>query len=366
MSSKKDKSNNLDKYFMGIAMNLAEERIGLTGLNPSVGCVIVKNNKIISFGQTGFKGRPHAETVAITKCKKNELKDSSIYITMEPCTHYGKTPPCTNQIIKSKFKRVIYSINDIDKRTSNKAYSLLRSKKINVLRGVLKTECKKLYKNYFQHKKYKKPFIAAKIACSSDFFISSKNKFITNQHSRNVSHLLRYNFDSILTSSKTVNDDSAKLSCRINGLENFSPKRLIIDKNLKINKKSHVITDKNRNNTIIFHSTKDKKKLRYFKLRGIKLSYTDLDFNNNIDLNKVFSKVYRMGIGSIIIEGGKTLTKSILKDKLINEFYLFKSKKKLGNLGKNNIADLKKIINFFKKKENIETFLDGDKIIRYY
>ena len=366
MSSKKDKSNNLDKYFMSIAMNLANERIGLTGLNPSVGCVIVKNNKIISFGQTGFKGRPHAETVAIIKCKKNELKDSSIYITMEPCTHYGKTPPCTNQIIKSKFKRVIYSINDIDKRTSNKAYQLLRSNKINVSRGVLKSKSKVIYKNYFQHKKNKKPFIAAKIACSNDNYISSNNKFITNQHSRDVSHILRYNFDSILISSKTANVDNSKLSCRINGLESFSPKRLIIDKNLKINKNSPIITDKNKNNTIIFHSTKNKKKLKYFKLRGIRLNYTDLDSNNNIDLNKVFSKAYNIGIGSIIIEGGKELTKSILKDKLINEFYLFKSKKKLGNLGKNNITDLKKIINFFKKKENIETFLDGDKIIRYY
>ena len=322
MSSKKDKSNNLDNYFMGIAMNLAKERIGLTGLNPSVGCLIVKNNTILSFGQTGFKGRPHAETVAISKCKKNELKDSSIYITMEPCTHYGKTPPCTNQIIKSKFKRVIYSINDIDKRTSNKAYRLLKS------------ESKIIYKNYFQHKKNKKPFIAAKIACSSDYYISSNNKFITNQHSRDVSHILRYNFDSILISSKTANADNSKLSCRINGLENFSPKRLIIDKNLKINKKWPVITDKNKNNTIIFHSTKDKKKLRYFKLRGIRLSYTDLDSNNNIDLKKVFSTVYNFGIGSIIIEGGKELTKSVLKDKLINEFYLFKSKKNLGKLGK--------------------------------
>ena len=114
MSSKKDKSFNLDKYFMSIAMNLARERIGLTGLNPSVGCLIVKNNTILSFGQTGFNGRPHAETVAINKCKKNDLNGSSIYITMEPCTHHGKTPPCTNQIIKSKIKKVFYSINDVD------------------------------------------------------------------------------------------------------------------------------------------------------------------------------------------------------------------------------------------------------------
>ena len=334
MSSKKDNLKKLDKYFMSIAMNLAKERTGLTGLNPSVGCVIVKDNKILSFGQTGFKGRPHAETVAINKCKKNDLNGSSIYITMEPCTHHGKTPPCTNQIIKSKIKKVFYSINDVDKRTSNKAFSLLKSKNIKVIKGILASEGKKVYKNYFQHKKNKKPFIAAKIACSSDYYISSNNKFITNQHSRDVSHILRYNFDSILISSKTANADNSKLSCRINGLENFSPKRLIIDKNLQINKNSPIITDKNKNNTIIFHSTKDKKKIRYFKLRGISLSYTELDSNNNIDLKKVFSKAYNIGIGSIIIEGGKELTKSVLKDKLINEFYLFKSKKKIRKLRK--------------------------------
>ena len=235
MSSKKDKSFNLDKYFMSIAMNLARERIGLTGLNPSVGCLIVKNNTILSFGQTGFNGRPHAETVAINKCKKNDLKGSSIYITMEPCTHYGKTPPCTNQIIKSKIKKVFYSINDVDKRTSNKAFSLLKSKNIKVIKGILKSEGKKVYKNYFNHKKNNKPFIAAKIACSKDFFTVSNNKFISNHYSRDVSHLLRFYFDSILVTSKTANYDNSKLTCRINGLKDFSPKRLIIDKNLKIN-----------------------------------------------------------------------------------------------------------------------------------
>jgi len=367
MSSKKDKSHNLNKYFMSIAMNLAAERNGLTGLNPSVGCLIVKNNKILSFGQTGFNGRPHAEFEAIKKCNKNQLKDSSIYITMEPCTHYGKTPPCTNLIIKSKIKKVIYSINDTDKRTANKAYSLLKLKKIIVLKGLLKSEAKKIYKNYFRHKNTKKPFIAAKIACSNDYYITSKNKFITNQHSRKVSHLLRYKFDSILISSKTANSDNSKLSCRISGLENYSPRRLIIDKDLKINKNSPIINDENKSNTIIFHSIKDKKKLSKFRSKGIKLNYMELDAYNRIDLKSVFSKVYNMGIGSILIEGGKTLTKSLLRDKLINEFYLFKSKKNLGKLGKNNISDFKKkITNFLKKKENIETFLDGDKITRYY
>ena len=367
MSSKKDKSYNLDKYFMSIAMNLAKDNNGLTGLNPSVGCLIVKNNKILSFGQTGFNGRPHAESEAIRKCKKNELKGSSIYITMEPCTHYGKTPPCTNLIIKSKIKRVIYSVNDVDKRTSNKAYSLLKLKKIIVSKGLLKSEVKKIYKNYFLHKNIKKPYVAAKIACSNDHFTSSKNKIITNEYSRKVSHLLRYHFDSILITSKTANSDNSKLSCRINGLENYSPRRLIIDKDLQINKKSPIINDDKKSNTVIFHSSGDKKRINYLKSKGIKLIYTDLDSSNKINLKKVFLKAYNIGIGSIIIEGGKTLTKSVLRDKLINEFYLFKSNKNLRKLGKNNIPDLKnKITSFLKKKENIETFLDGDQITRYY
>ncbi len=150
-------------------------------------------------------------------------------------------------------------------------------------------------------------------------------------------------------------------------MENHSPRRLIIDKDLKINKKSPIINDDKKNNTIIFHSSRDKKKINHLRSKGIKLNYIELDDYNRINLKKVFSIAYNKGIGSIIIEGGKTLTKSLLRDKLINEFYLFKSKKNLGKSGKNNISDFKKkITNFLKKKENIETFLDGDKITRYY
>jgi len=115
MSSKKDKLNFSDNYFMSIAMNLARERNGLTGLNPSVGCLIVKHNDILSFGQTGIGGRPHAESVAINKCKKYDLKGSTIYVTLEPCTHHGKTPPCTDLIIKKKISKIVYGSNDIDK-----------------------------------------------------------------------------------------------------------------------------------------------------------------------------------------------------------------------------------------------------------
>ena len=168
MSSKKDKSNNLDKYFMSIAMNLAKERIGLTGLNPSVGCVIVKNNKILSFGQTGFGGRPHAETIAIKKCKKNDLRSSSIYVTMEPCTHYGKTPPCTNIIIKKKIKLVNYSIEDFDKRTAKKTKSVLKKNNILAKIGLIKNETNQFYKDYKFSKFNDVPYVTGKLAVSKN------------------------------------------------------------------------------------------------------------------------------------------------------------------------------------------------------
>ena len=107
MSSRKDRFNQKDNFYMSLALNLARQRKGLTGSNPSVGCIIVKNDKIISYGQTGISGYPHAEYNAINNCKHN-LKNSSLYVTLEPCSHYGKTPPCTNQIIKSKIKKVYF------------------------------------------------------------------------------------------------------------------------------------------------------------------------------------------------------------------------------------------------------------------
>ena len=128
MSTKKDKFSSKDKLYMEIALKLANSRYGHTGLNPSVGCVIVKNDKIISIGQTSINGRPHAETNAIRNTTEN-LYGSKMYVTLEPCCHRGVTPPCTNLIIRSKISEVIYSVPDVDARVKNKSFKILKSKK---------------------------------------------------------------------------------------------------------------------------------------------------------------------------------------------------------------------------------------------
>ena len=142
MSLKKDRFNIFDKKYMRFAINLAKNQKGLTGTNPSVGCVIVKNKKIISYGATNFNGRPHAETIALNKNKHNNF-GSSIYLTLEPCSHYGKTPPCTKAIIKSKVKKVYYSIEDTDLKCFKKSKKILKSKNIYTKSGLLIKNVKK-------------------------------------------------------------------------------------------------------------------------------------------------------------------------------------------------------------------------------
>ena len=366
MSSKKNNFDTLDRRYMKIAIELASNQKGLTGTNPSVGCVIVKNGRIISHGVTNINGRPHAETIALNKNKK-ENRGSTVYLTLEPCSHKGKTPPCTNALIKSKVKKVIYSIEDKDLRSFNKSKKILKSNKISVKSGLLSNEVNKLYKNYIYIKKFKLPYIIGKLACSKDFFILNNNFKITNNYSRSVSHLLRYRNQGILTSYKTVNSDNPKLTCRLSGLKNFSPIRIIIDKDLKIKTNSHIVMNAFNYKTIIFHNSKNMSKIKYLKNKGLKLVSFIVENDNYFDLKKMFKKIYNLGIHTLLVEGGKSMTSVMLSKNIFNEFYLFKSNKILYNKDKIKVFDIKKKLDSkFKNNNLVNTYLGKDKLIHYY
>ena len=366
MFSKKNNFTKLDKHYMKLAINLAKNHNGLTGTNPSVGCVIVNKNKLISFGTTNFNGRPHAETIALNKNKK-QIAGSTLYVTLEPCSHYGKTPPCVNAIIKSKVKKVNYAMDDSDIRSSGKSKKILNSKKILTKSGLVKNETKKLYYKYNYIKKKKYPYVIGKIACTANLHIFKNNQLITNEHSRKVSHLLRFKNQGILTTYKTINNDNPRLTCRIKGLENFSPLRLVIDKNLRINLNSYLVKNSKKIKSYIFHSSKNIKKIKYLKQKGIKLIFTDLNGNEYFDIKKIFKKIYEFDIHYLLVECGKSLTYNILKEKLFNEFYLFKSNNIINSKYSINVKNINKLLNkTFKKKNFVNTYLDKDKLIHYY
>ena len=364
MSLKKDKFSKKDKYFMNIAINLAKNNLGYTGSNPSVGCVVVKNNKIISYGVTNHFGRPHAEVIALSKLRKN-INDTTVYLSLEPCTHYGKTPPCTSALIKARVKKVIYSSEDFDLRTHNKSKKILKSKKIKVISGLLVNKSKKIYKNYNYTRKKHFPYITAKIACSKNLKILNYKGQITNNHSKQVTHLIRSNNQAILTTHKTVNSDNPKLNCRIDGLLKFSPFKIILDKDLKIKLNSHIL--QNGNKTIIFHSSNNKQKIYKLSVLGVKTLLIKNLKNGSLDLKEIFRKLYNLGFTSILIESGPKLLKSMLKEKMINNFYLFQSNKYIYDRNSTPIKNIINILNInFKNKKKINTYLEKDNLLNYY
>ena len=349
---------------MKIAISLAKERIGLTGSNPSVGCVVVKDNEIISVGQTGFNGRPHAEVDALNKVKGRTI-GATMYVSLEPCSHYGKTPPCTNSIIKSKIRKVYYAIDDVDKRTSMKSEKILKKKKIFVKNNFLYRSAKKIYRSYFSVRKKNLPFITGKIACSKNYIFKSNNKYITNKHCLKISHLLRYKNQGILISHVTANLDNPKLNCRLNGLEKYSPVRFILDKNLNIKLNLNLVKTSKKIKTYIFYN-KDNNKINKLKAKGVKLVRCPLDKNNKLNLSFILKSIKEKNINFLLVEGGQHLTNVFLKKGLFDEFYLFKTNKKLKLTKYNKINLNNNLSRYFKKNENIETFLDQDTIIRYY
>ena len=363
MSLRKDKSSEKNKAFMRLALELANQNKGLTGLNPSVGCVVTYKGEIISYGKTDINGRPHAEVIALKNNKIN-FKNSNIYVTLEPCTHYGQTPPCTNIIIKNKIKTVNYSIEDFDKRTAKKTKYVLKNNSILTSKGLLKNKVKEFYKDYKFSKLNHIPYITGKLAVSKNNRIYLFKKKITNTYSHNVSHLLRYRNQAILTSYLTINSDNPNLNCRIPGLEKFSPVKFIIDKNLKTKVNSNIFK-LNSNKTYIFHNKKNKKILDKFKNKNVKLIYMDLK-NSNFDLYIILKKIYSLGYANLLVESGPNLLKSFLKLNLINDFYLFKAD---NNINSKNSVTVNSFIDLltkkFKKRSKINTFLDREKLFWY-
>lgn len=350
---------------MSLAFNQARKILGNTGSNPAVGCVIVKNDTLINLSHTNFKGRPHAEFIGLSK-KKTNFKNSSLYSTLEPCNHYGKTAPCTDNIIKKSLKSVYYSKLDPDKRCFNKSKSILSKKKIRVVDYLCRKEGNDFYKDYFIKHRTKKVFITSKLATSKDYFISKRNNdWITNSYSRGRVHLLRANHDAILTTSKTVLKDNPTLNCRIDGLEKFSPTRFILDKNLKIRPKSKILNVSSKFKTYVFYNRPNFIKIRKLKKLNINAVRIELK-DNKLDFEKIVAFIRSKGFYRIFVEAGIVFNNYLLKNNYINEFYHFYSNDLLGKMGLNSGKSLLRKVNKLKKnKKKINVNLYEDKLVKY-
>ncbi len=344
--------------FLKLAFNIAKINLGKTKSNPSVGCVIVKNNSVISMGGTSINGRPHAEFNALNS--NISFKNSDLYVTMEPCTHYGLTPPCSNMILKKGIKKVFFCFNDVDPRTSKKFKNINFKRNIEIKKEII-TKYKDFYQSYFLIHKKKELYIDAKIAVSKDYFTINKNfKWLTNSHSRRRVHLIRSEYDAIISTSKSINKDNSLLNCRLNGFDNTKPDLIIIDRNFKINRNLSIFKN-NLKRKIFIVTTNMNLKKKFFVNKNIKFIQVKRLISKD-DFTYLFSILRKYGYNRILVECGLTFLNILIKNKLIFNLYIFQSSMGLKKKGKNNTSN--KLLKKFKLNKKLKVYLDSDTLYK--
>ena len=354
-------SNHLK--FINQAHQIASKNLGKTFPNPSVGCLICKNNQIISKAVTSSTGRPHAEETALAKAGK-QAKGATMYVTLEPCFHSSQNGSCTDQILRSGIKQIVISCIDQDPRTKNKSINKLKRNKIKVITGISKDRTISINKFFFKSLKKKKPFTKVKMAISSDEKIAwsnYKSKWISNSKSRSYAHSLRAKSQAILTTSKTIIKDNPRFTVRKKNTIIKNINIVIIDKNLKLSLNAKLLNNLHDKRVIIFTS---KKNLKSQKLKQLGCEIIEMRLEKNkLNLKKLFTHLYRLKISDLLVEAGGILFADLLKNNLIDEILLFQAPFTIGKKGipviKEN--DLKNI-----KKKLLETIKFDDNLYFKY
>ena len=316
-----------DQDYMKIAMELAQKGKGRVNPNPLVGAVIVKDEEIIGRGYHQAYGEAHAEPNALTDCVRSP-QGATLYVTLEPCSHQGKTPSCTETIIGNKIHRVV--IGSEDPNPLVKGIEILKENGVEVVTGVLQKECEEMNRVFFHYIKTGKPYILMKYAMTLDGKIatrSGKSKWITGEEAREAVHQTRNDYSGIMVGVNTVLKDNPLLTCRIKGGRN--PNRIICDTHLRTPLSSRVVETARYIPTYLATCCGDEKKIKRFKIMGVKILEIPED-KGYLNLDMLMKKLGTEGIDSILLEGGGTLNFSALKAGIVNALQVYLAPKIFG------------------------------------
>ena len=341
-----------DIKYMKIALRLGQRGLGRTWPNPSVGCVIVQSPTeegiIIGRGTTQKGGTPHAETEAINQAinvyGKDSLVDATAYVSLEPCCHHGNTPPCVNSLIDSGIRRVVIGCVDPDPRMSGKGMDILKRSGIEVTIGVLQDEAERLNAGFIHKVKLGRPLVTLKVATTADGRIATKtgeSKWITGPLSRKRSHIMRSQYDAIAIGINTVFQDNPQLTCRLPGLEDRSPVRVVFDSKLTIDTQSQILQTAGIYKTwVITSKNHEVSMISKIEKYGVKIISVGLDSEGHIDLSLALSALADRGITRLMIEGGATLSTSFLRANLVDLLAWFRASSLIGDDGKPVFSNL--------------------------
>lgn len=319
-----------DEKYMRLAMQLAGSAIGRTSPNPLVGAVIVKDNRVVGCGWHRKAGTPHAEVHALNQA--GELaQGADVYVTLEPCAHYGKTPPCSKALVEAKVKNVYGGLLDVNPKVAGKGFKILEDAGIHVEYGFLQDELRKQNEVFFKWIEHKKTFIVLKAAMTLDGKIATatgQSKWITNETSRAYGYKLRDIYDGIMVGINTVIEDNPMLTARVDGGKN--PIRIVVDSSLKIDINANVVQDKSAKTIVATTDKADKDKILKLQAQDVDVIVVDKDENDKVDIEKLLDILGQQNICSILVEGGATLSGSFVAKKLVDKVYFFIAPKIVG------------------------------------
>lgn len=339
-------SRTNDLEYMQRALELAKRGAGTVSPNPLVGCVIVKDGKILGEGWHTVYGEAHAERNAIAdaESKGNSIGGTTAYVTLEPCSHHGKTGPCADALIEKKIGRCVIAVQDPYKEVAGQGIQKLRKAGIEVEVGLLEEEAREINKFFLKFVTKHLPYVTLKMAMSMDgkaALKSGKSKWISSEESRKVVHQMRSEYDAVMVASATVIADDPELTVR--SVEGRNPRRIILDASLRLDEGMKVLSDSDADKTILLTTHpafRDKReKVKQLSDRGVKICKVGT-IEGQLDLNEAFHLLAKENITSILVEPGPTLATAMLRAGQFDELVLFLAPMVLGDDAKSGFGDM--------------------------
>ena len=331
---KNQSQKELDEMYMAYALELAKKGKGMTTPNPMVGAVIVKDGRIIGRGYHAKAGERHAEVVAIENAEE-DVTGATLYVTLEPCSHYGKTPPCTELIIERDIKRVVVAVLDPNPLVAGRGAKRLRDSGISVTVGVLEKEAQRLNEVFMKYIVTKKPFVTYKSAMSLDGKIATargESQWITCEASRQDAHKLRHDYTGIMVGIGTVLADNPMLNCRIKGKK--QPVRIVVDSHLRIPEDSKLVQTADKYPLVVATTSKGNKEKRKRLIDyGVQVWNMPLDEKGRVDLNALMKRLGENEVDSVMIEGGGTLAEQAFNKGIVDKVVVYIAPQIIGGEG---------------------------------
>jgi diaminohydroxyphosphoribosylaminopyrimidine deaminase / 5-amino-6-(5-phosphoribosylamino)uracil reductase len=332
-----------DLAFMRAALALARRGLGQVAPNPAVGCVIAKGGRILGRGWTQPGGRPHAEAVALEEAGE-EARGANVYVTLEPCSHQGETPPCAEALIRAQVARCFIALEDPDPRVKGGGAAKLRDAGIEVVTGLMTEEAARLNEGYLLHRRDGRPLVSLKLATTLDGRIatdSGESRWITGELARAAGHRLRATHDAVMVGGGTARSDNPRLDCRLPGLEQRTPLRVVMDGSLSLPLTHDLVASASKRPTLLItRKGQDSSRLRAYLDSGIEVETLESSARGMIDVTAAMKLLAGRGITRVLVEGGGQMAASLMRADLVDRLYWFRAAKVIGAEGRPGLGGL--------------------------